>query len=105
MGRISEAVLPVSAKAIADPRFGNNVLRRIRNFYLFTELPDVDTNVLGAVLVQSPHILKNHTMGEQLSCMFCEADKQIELQWREPDNLTPHSNTMLCDIDAKITDR
>ena len=63
----SKIIVAGGAKAITDPRLGDDVGGLVGELDLFAELADADTQIFGLVGVGSPHGMEQRAMGKDLS--------------------------------------
>ena len=102
----SEVDAAGGAKAIADPRLGENVAGffGFGKLDLFAKLSDVHAEILWLVGVGAPYSLEQSPVGEDLSGVLCEAEKEVELLGGEVDILSADEDAMLGDVDVEVSE-
>src|SRR5262245_3648560 len=96
--------LGAGVKAVADPRFGENVARfRMIRFDLLSKMADEDTQVFGLFyIIFTPDDAEQNSMGMHFARMADEIDQQFILLGRQANFLPAHDHAAGFKVDAKI---
>ncbi len=99
----SVAVTTFRNEAIADPRFGLDVLLPVSAFELLAQLADKHAQILRLMSrLRSPHSCEQRAMGNDLAGIARKVQQQFKFLWRQVDRLALHGDAMRCGIDHEV---